>query len=56
MIINETKACYGFRVTLDRDGDFCMEYQGYDITCDREQAEELLPILEHFIKTGELPE
>lgn len=56
MIIHETQNCFGFEVTLDRDGDFCMEYDGWDITCDKQQAQQLLPILEHFVKTGELPE
>lgn len=26
------------------------------VSLDREQAQQLLPILEHFIKTGELPD
>lgn len=33
-----------------------LKYGFNDISLDQETAQQLLPILEHFIKTGELPD
>lgn len=43
---------HGFGTTLD-----LVEMRGaFRVALCREQARQLLPILEHFIKTGELPD
>lgn len=54
--ISESKLCWPFDVTLDEDKCFVMAGDGYDITCCPEQAKELLPLLQHYVETGELPE
>lgn len=44
-------------VRVDTTGAKLYMNQFYEsVSLDREQAQQLLPILEHFIKTGELPD
>lgn len=44
-------------VRVDTIGAKLYMNQFYEsVSLDREQAQQLLPILEHFIKTGELPD
>lgn len=38
------------------DAQLGLRYDGHHIYLDQETAQQLLPILEHFIKTGELPD
>ncbi|QHJ79604.1 MAG: hypothetical protein [Caudoviricetes sp.] len=41
----------------DEEGAICLQDEtGEIVYMNKKQAAELLPILEHFIKTGELPE
>ncbi len=54
--ISESKLCWAFDVKLDEDNCFVMQGDGFDITCCPEQAKELLPILQHYVETGKLPE
>ena len=62
MQLRETENCYRVFVGADRlEDDTPVLCLGYDETedvigFDKEQAQQLLPILEHFIKTGELPD
>lgn len=56
MQIHETERCYGFEVVVDHDGDLQLKYESYEITCTPAQAAQLLPILTHYVQTGELPE
>lgn len=62
MQLKETENCYKVFVTADRlEDDTPVLSLGYDETedaigFDKEQAQQLLPILKHFIKTGELPD
>lgn len=62
MQLDETENCYRVFVVADEleDGTPVLTL-GYDETedaigFDKEQVQQLLPILEHFIKTGELPD
>lgn len=55
--IEATEACTAF--TIDKaivSGLLFEDGFGDTIVMDKAQIEELLPILQHFIETGELPE
>ncbi len=54
--ISASERCHPFDIELDEDGDMDMTYNGYGITLDPQQAAEFLPILQHYVETGELPE
>lgn len=55
MWLKATDGSYG--VHVDTCGQFLyLEQMLQELSIDREQAQQLLPILEHFIKTGELPD
>lgn len=54
--ISESNLCWPFDVKLDEDNCFVMQGDGFDITCCPQQAAELLPLLKHYVETGELPE
>lgn len=63
MQLKKTENCYKVFVGvygLDDDNTpvLCLGYDETEdaIGFDKEQAQQLLPILEHFIKTGELPD
>ena len=62
MQLEETENCYKVFVgAYGLEDDTPVLCLGYDenedaIGFDKEQAQQLLPILEHFIKTGELPD
>lgn len=49
--------CNAFTIKLDSDGDIDFNY-GFDqgIVINRAQMAELLPVLTHYVQTGELPE
>lgn len=49
--------CNGFTLELDREGDIDFNYgANQGIIINRAQMAELLPILTHYVQTGELPE
>lgn len=51
------KFCDGFTLELDLDGDIDFNYgNNSGIIINRAQMAELLPILTHYVQTGELPE
>lgn len=55
--IEETEACTA--LTIDKalvEGLLIEDSFGDSICVAKRQAEELIPILQHFIATGELPE
>lgn len=61
MQLKETDVCWPVELEIDTGGfgttlDLVEVDDGFRIALDREQAQQLLPILEHFIKTGELPD
>lgn len=60
MQLKETMLCGPVQLFIDNDSvttlDLTTEAAKYPISLCREQAQQLLPILEHFIKTGELPD
>ncbi|WLW41018.1 hypothetical protein IBHPHPPA_00018 [Salmonella phage KKP 3828] len=60
MQLKETDICWPVRLEVDTYGGTTLDLvevdDGFRIALDREQAQQLLPILEHFIKTGELPD
>jgi len=54
---DDISGCGPFTVSLDRDGDFDITHSGdAGIILHRKQAAELLPILQHYVETGKLPE
>lgn len=60
MQLDETSVCWPIKLGID-DGGLGVtldltSLDGEEITLCRKQAQQLLPILEHFIKTGELPD
>lgn len=57
MIIEETKICWPFRVILDGNTINLRDINNeFEVCMCKTQAEQFLPILQHFIATGELPE
>lgn len=60
MKLSETVNCFSVsldvRETIDGDAILAFYYQNKGFCLDLTQAKELMPILENFIKTGELPE
>lgn len=59
MQLSETENSYPAEIVV-RDGvvsrEMLLRSNGIEFSLDQTTAAELLPILEHFIKTGELPE
>lgn len=60
MKLSETENVYSVDVKV-RDGvkknpELNLVARGYAISLDQQTAAEFLPILQHFIETGELPE
>lgn len=54
---DDISECGPFTVSLDCDGDFDITHSGDEgIILKRKQAAELLPLLQHYVETGELPE
>lgn len=61
MQLKETDNVHPLQVLVDSagpdwDATLQLKYQLNSISLDQETAQQLLPILEHFIKTGELPD
>lgn len=56
IIINATEEYCEVWVTEDDDAICLQDETGDSLYLSQKQATELLPILENFIKTGELPE
>lgn len=61
MQLKETDICWPVELEIDTGGfgttlDLVEMHGDFRIVLCREQAQQLLPILEHFIKTGELPD
>lgn len=62
MEIPETKNCYGGKVSV-RDGVKSPEiniivrglFGNFTLALDQEQAALLVPVLQHFVETGEMP-
>lgn len=59
MILKETDNAFSVEVKIEgsvKSNMLALWCNRKGIGVDQKQAAELLPILEHFIKTGELPE
>lgn len=57
MIIEETEICWPFRVVLDGNTINLRDIDNqFEVCMCKTQAEQFLPVLQHFIATGELPE
>lgn len=56
MIIEETEICYKLYINADSNLFIIKDKFGDYVQLDKHQAEQLLPILQHFIETGALPE
>jgi len=56
IIINASEEYCEVWVTEDDDAICLQDETGESLYFSQKQADELLPVLEHFIKTGKLPE
>lgn len=54
--IEETETCHGFGIYIDEDGDFNMNSDTVEVgfVFSPEQAAVVLPLLQHYVETGEL--
>ena len=59
MRLSETENVYALRISTRpgvKSNELVLEARGYKMSLDQQTAAEFLPILQHFIATGELPE
>lgn len=56
MKIEGTENYEGFELRITNYDDFMVKYSSLEIGFDREQAQQIVAVLTHYLDTGELPE